>query len=272
MKFLQPLKALQDVEVDARYLLKLFNKCGMVVEERPLLLSTGPDSVRVMTLTGFSARDYVATNAAALLAYSSCARTHIPSVRGALIVPIVNPHAFSSEQTYTDERGVNVFTDFTTLLSTYTERIHGYYMRYKPEVVLVVRGGREFKIYSVDERVSEERGFTYLPDDNIQKPYVHFSFEHSTALLVEVPRDPEAISDVALQLARLAQLKYPRPGAKFVEALIEPEDPEWARRILELHGAKVYEGWRIVGGTLLIERVLTSPYLEELLRARRAGG
>jgi len=156
-------------------------------------------------------------------------------------------------------------------LSTYTERIHAYYMRLRPSLVLVVRGGRELRVYSTDRRVADEGGFAYLPEENIQRPHVHFSLEYSSALLVEVPQDPEAIPDIAYQLAKLAQLDLPKPCPKLVEAVIEPEDPAWARRILESHGAKVYENWRVVGDTALLEAVLSPPYVDGLLRARRLG-
>ncbi len=207
MKFLRPLRAFQSREVDPTYVVEAL-KCLSSPYGHPLY--TVGENARAMVLTGFSRKDAVATNALLYALYLNCTDYPLRPIRNAIVIPIVNPHAYSSEPSYLDERDINVYFDTLTLRSKHSERWHVVYHRLKPSIVVVIRGGERLRVHATDQLIAGELGASTFRPNSPLTPHEHVALEYSHSVYIEAPNDPEFIPEIIDVVSRAITADVPR--------------------------------------------------------------
>ncbi len=251
MKFLRPPRAFQSKEVDPTYAVEAL-KCVQAPHGHPLYMVG--ERARAMILTGFSRRDSVATNALLYALYLNCTDYPLRPIRNAIVVPMVNPHAYLSEPSYLDDEDINVYFDTLTLRSRHSERWHTVYHRLKPDIVVVIRGGERLRIYATDQLIADELGASTFRPSSPLTPHEHVALEYSHAVYIETPNDPEIIPEIIDVVSRAIAVEAPRTGTQHRQVELDVAAEKVA--FLEKHGIIVErQGGRTAlrGDTALID-------------------
>ncbi len=251
MRFLRPLRAFQSREVDVTYAMDVL-KCVSSPYGHPLYMVG--NTPRAMIVTGFSRRDAVATNALLYALYLNCIDYPLRLIRDAVVVPIVNPHAYSSEPSHLDGDDINVYFDTLTLRSKYSEMWHVAYHRFRPSIVIVMRGGERLRVYATDRLIAEELGGWTLRPSSPLTPHEHVALEYSHSVYIETPNDPEEIPGIVETLSRALAIDAPRVETKNRQVELDVAADKVA--FLEKHGITVEKhgnGTRLIGDTALID-------------------